>query len=182
MKPIQYIVGYGYASRWQGSHRGEDIVSPTGTPILAIADGEVLKVWNGGVSGYHQAIVISYPALGVDVLYGHIGKSTMLTQGKKFRRGEVIAKVGTRADAANTDPHAHVQVALASNRFKTLQLGTAFNSVAIDPRPVRTKAEPEPKGIRYFGRGGSWTTEAGEGDVTMSAEGAPESWGCAGCG
>lgn len=124
-----------------------------GTPIRAIADGRVLKVWdNDSVRGYHQALLIEYPDLEVDVLYGHVGRGTMLPVGTRFGVWDVIAKTGTRYDSLGADIHAHVQVAHKRDRAKTLQLGAAFNAIAIDPRPVRLRAgEPDMPDIQYFG-------------------------------
>lgn len=124
-------------------------------PIRAIADGEVLAVWdNDTVGGYHQAIVVSYPALGVDVLYGHVQRGSMPPVLTKFKVWDVICRMGNRYDAdpsarggrgGNVDAHVHVQAAPISTRSRWIRvLGAAFNEVAIDPRTVRLRAgEPD---------------------------------------
>jgi murein DD-endopeptidase MepM/ murein hydrolase activator NlpD len=157
VKTPEYIVGFGYPSKVQGTHRGEDVVTTTGADIRALADGKVLKIWdNGSVGGYNQAIIVEYPKYGVDVLYGHVKAGFFpFKTGDTFRRWDVIAKCGTLADALNSVPHPHVQVGKKENRSQTLQLGTAFNNTAIDPRPVRMRmGEPDMPNVTYWGPNG----------------------------
>ena len=66
-------------------HTGIDYAAPTGTPIKAAADGEVIfKGWKGG---YGNTVMIRH-ANGVETLYGHM--SAFSPADGRVRAGEVI--------------------------------------------------------------------------------------------
>lgn len=163
------MAGYNYrrstAHGVQDLHRGEDVV-PTGPeadvsrggvigmPIRAIAPCTVLARWdNDSVGGYRQAVIVNYPSLGVDVLYGHVLKGSMPAVGAKLDVWDVVAKMGTKYDSLGADVHTHVQVARQLDRAKWIKtLGKAFNDLAIDPRKVRIAAgEPDMARVPYYG-------------------------------
>ena len=83
-------------------HTGIDYAAPTGTPIKAAADGEVIfKGWKGG---YGNTVMIRH-ANGVETLYGHM--SAFSTADGRVRAGEVIGFVGTTG--RSTGPHLHYE-------------------------------------------------------------------------
>lgn len=83
-------------------HTGIDYVAPTGTPIKAAADGEVIfKGWKGG---YGNTVMIRH-ANGVETLYGHM--SAFSPADGRVRAGEVIGFVGTTG--RSTGPHLHYE-------------------------------------------------------------------------
>jgi murein DD-endopeptidase MepM/ murein hydrolase activator NlpD len=90
-------------------HPGMDMPAPTGTPIRAPADGEVVAA--GWVEGYGNCTIIDHgSALGT--LYGH--QSLIAVQpGDKVRRGQVIGFVGSTG--YSTGPHLHWEVRLHGN-------------------------------------------------------------------
>jgi LysM repeat protein len=100
----------------QGLHgnNGVDIAPPTGTPIVAAADGTVIisrnSGWNGGYGNY---VVIQHPN-GTQTLYSHM-KSTGISQGSRVTQGQVIGYVG--ATGKVTGPHLHFEVRGARNPF-----------------------------------------------------------------
>lgn len=97
-----------HASRGRRGHGAIDIVNKRGTPIQAAADGVVAVVANGGKnwSGYGRIVIIDH-GQGVQTLYAHCN-TTIVKQGQRVRRGEIIATVG-RTGRATTD-HCHFEV------------------------------------------------------------------------
>jgi len=100
----------------QGIHgyNGVDIGSPTGTPIVASASGEVIVArtggWNGGYGNY---VVLKHPN-GTQTLYAH-NSSNIVSQGQWVVQGQVIAYVGSTGKS--TGPHIHFEVRGAKNPF-----------------------------------------------------------------
>ena len=87
-------------------HEGLDIAARTGTPIVAPADGTVIKVGYNG--GYGKVVVIDH-GNGIVTKFGHNSKN-LTKVGKKVRRGDVIAKLGNTG--RSTGPHVHYEVLL----------------------------------------------------------------------
>lgn len=85
-------------------HSGIDIDAPSGTPVRAAADGDVIKAGTG--SGYGREIEINH---GHDVvtLYGHLSVIAVVP-GEHVTRGQVIGYVGQTGRA--TGPHLHYEV------------------------------------------------------------------------
>jgi murein DD-endopeptidase MepM/ murein hydrolase activator NlpD len=85
-------------------HAGLDLAAAAGTPIVAAADGRVVRAgWTGG---YGQAVEIAH-AGAIETLYGHMSRIAAYS-GEVVRRGEVIGYVGSTG--LSTGPHLHFQV------------------------------------------------------------------------
>lgn len=87
-------------------HRGLDIAAPTGTPVLAPADGIVRRV--GTASDYGKMVVIDH-GYGYQTVFGHNSK-IFVKVGQRVRRGDTIAAVGNTG--RSTGPHLHYEVHL----------------------------------------------------------------------
>ena len=101
---------YGYRNhpiyKTKKFHSGVDMAAPGGTNILAAADGVVkMAGWNGG---YGNCVVVDHGG-GVSTLYGH-SQRLLVSKGKKVKKGQVIALVGTTG--ASTGNHLHFEVLL----------------------------------------------------------------------
>jgi murein DD-endopeptidase MepM/ murein hydrolase activator NlpD len=98
-------------------HAGQDLAAPSGTPIVAVADGRVvLANWHGG---YGKAVIIEHNGR-LQTLYGHMSE-VFVQEGQEIKQGTVIGQVGSTG--ASSGPHLH---------FET-KLPTAEGWVAVDP-------------------------------------------------
>ncbi len=87
-------------------HEGIDIAAQTGTPIVAPADGVVIKAGFG--TGYGNMVEISH-GYGIKTLYGHNSRLNVRA-GQRVRRGDIISYVGD--SGSSTGPHLHYEVRL----------------------------------------------------------------------
>jgi murein DD-endopeptidase MepM/ murein hydrolase activator NlpD len=94
-------------------HRGIDIATRIGAPIVVPADGIVSKVYRD--RGYGKVVSVSH-GYGVITRYAHLNKA-LVKKGQYVKRGETIALVGN--SGRTTGPHLHYEVHL--------------NRVAVDP-------------------------------------------------
>lgn len=93
------------------THAAIDIMAPRGTPVLAAADGTILKLHQGATGG------IAIYHLDTDgrtrYYYAHLdGYAEGLREGQAVRRGEVIGYVGDTGNAAPGNYHLHFSIAL----------------------------------------------------------------------
>jgi murein DD-endopeptidase MepM/ murein hydrolase activator NlpD len=87
-------------------HRGLDIATHAGTPIIAPADGIVTYSARKGLMG--NMITIEH-GFGMVTRYGHTQK-LLKKRGERVKRGETIALVGNTG--RSTGPHLHYEVRL----------------------------------------------------------------------
>ncbi len=87
-------------------HSGIDIVSRQGTPIMAPADGLVIKAKREG--GYGNILEIRHMQ-GIVTRYAH-NKKNLVRAGMRVKRGSIIAQVGSTG--RSTGPHLHYEVRL----------------------------------------------------------------------
>jgi len=85
-------------------HEGMDIAAQTGTPVMAPADGVVVKAGFG--TGYGNMVEISH-GYGLKTIYGHNSRLNVKA-GQRVRRGDVISYVGDTG--SSTGPHLHYEV------------------------------------------------------------------------
>ena len=87
-------------------HRGLDIATHAGSPIIAPANGLVTFAGSKGLMGNMVAIEHGF---GMVTRYGHTQK-LLKKKGERVKRGEVIALVGNTG--RSTGPHLHYEVRL----------------------------------------------------------------------
>lgn len=102
-------------------HYGIDWACPTGTPIMAFADGTVsFADWKGG----NGNLLVVEHAHGYTSLYAHIYRfAPGIKKGVKVKSGQVIATVGNTG--ISTGPHLH--------------FGVKKNNKYIDPSKIDTR-------------------------------------------
>jgi peptidoglycan LD-endopeptidase LytH len=102
------------------THQAIDIHAPRGTPVLAAADGTILRLHSGdrgGLSIYHLA-----DDGRTRYYYAHLdGYAEGLRQGQRVRRGDVIGFVGDTGNATPGDYHLHFSIAELSDRSRWWQ-------------------------------------------------------------
>ncbi len=115
----------------RGGHRHEaiDILEPRGTPVVAVDDGVVRKIFES-VPGGHTVYEFNRDAT-ICYYYAHLdGYARGLREGQVLRRGELIGYVGTSGNAPPNTPHLH---------FAVSRLGADkhwWQGVPIDPYPL----------------------------------------------
>ncbi|MBP8080650.1 MAG: M23 family metallopeptidase [Arenimonas sp.] len=107
------------------SHDAIDIMAPRGTPVIAVADGTVAKLFTskpGGLTVYQfdsQEKVAYY--------YAHLDSyAPGLIAGRQLKRGELVGYVGSTGNASPDAPHLHFAVFLLGPK-KYWWRGTAIN-------------------------------------------------------
>jgi len=96
-------------------HKGIDIATRIGAPVVAPADGIVsVNRWN---RGYGNMLMIKH-GHGIITRYAHLQKA-LVKKGQHVKRGETIALVGN--SGRSTGPHLHYEVHLNKVRVNPLQ-------------------------------------------------------------
>ena len=106
-------------------HRGVDISTAYGSPVIAPADGRV--AFADFMTGYGRAIIIDH-GHGISTLYGHLSNFAVI-DGQTVRRGDVIGFVGQ--SGRSTGPHLHYEVRIHDtpvNPHKYLRITVAHAS------------------------------------------------------
>ncbi|MEJ8852586.1 M23 family metallopeptidase [Variovorax rhizosphaerae] len=92
-------------------HEAIDIMAPRGTPVRAVDDGTLVKLFDskpGGLTIYQFD-----PASQLAYYYAHLDRyADGLREGMQLRRGDLIGYVGTTGNAAPDAPHLHFAVFL----------------------------------------------------------------------
>jgi len=91
-------------------HYGIDFAAQTGTPIVAAADGTVVRTSCG--SGYGKCLKIQHDN-GTQTLYAHANR-LFVTTGTKVTQGQKIASVGSTG--RSTGPHLHFEIIESNGR------------------------------------------------------------------
>lgn len=86
------------------THKGLDIAAPTGTPVYATADGEVVKA--GETEGYGRVVALQHDE-GFVTLFAHLDDYSVET-GDRVKKDDQIGTVGNTG--LSTGPHLHYEV------------------------------------------------------------------------
>lgn len=107
-------------------HEAMDILSPRNTPVLAVDDGTVAKLFTskaGGLTVYQfdpDSVYAYY--------YAHLERyAPGLAEHQRVKRGDVIGYVGTSGNAPPDTPHLHFAI------FKLTEAKQWWKGTAIDP-------------------------------------------------
>lgn len=97
-------------------HIGVDYAAPTGTPVIAVADGIVSHQGWGGA--YGNLVILSHPG-GYTTHYAHlVDYAEHLRPGSEVRRGTEIGYVGSTG--RSTGPHLHYEIRQAGRYLDPL--------------------------------------------------------------
>lgn len=112
-------------------HDAIDIMAPKGTPVLAVNDGKVAKLFNSKQGGL---TIYQFDPTNVHAYYyAHLDSyAAGIIEGKNLHRGELIGYVGSTGNANPEAPHLHFAIFVLGPEKKWWQ-GTAIN-----PYPLLT--------------------------------------------
>ena len=112
-------------------HDAIDILAPNGTPVLAVADGTVEKLFDsvrGGLTVYQFE-----PSGRYCYYYAHLDRyADGLAEKKTIKRGEVIGYVGSTGNASPEAPHLHFEIHVLGPEKQW------WKGESINPYPVLT--------------------------------------------
>ncbi len=89
------------------AHEGQDIIAPSGTPIVSPTDAVVLRTGTGASSGKY--VYTANPG-GETFVYMHLSRIATIAAGQKLAAGDVIGYVGNTGNAAGTGAHLHFEI------------------------------------------------------------------------
>lgn len=102
-------------------HEGLDYAAPTGTPVLAAAEGVVLRTGNS--ASYGRFVEVAH-ANGVTSFYAHLSR-TGVAQGDRLAAGEELGRVGSTGRV--TGAHLHFEIRRAGEQIDPQSfLGRSF--------------------------------------------------------
>jgi murein DD-endopeptidase MepM/ murein hydrolase activator NlpD len=111
-------------------HMATDIMAMRGTPVLAAANGRIIKLANSGAGGI--GIYVADASGRYVFYYAHLmGYAPNVVEGLQVREGDVIGFVGTTGNASPDAPHLHFQVMRGDANY--------WNGSPIDVRGFMTK-------------------------------------------
>jgi murein DD-endopeptidase MepM/ murein hydrolase activator NlpD len=120
-------------------HHAIDLMRPRGTPVMAVTDGKIRKLYRsrtGGISIYLFDVSEEYC-----FFYAHLDHyAKNLHEGQEVHKGDVIAYVGHTGNAKRSAPHLHFAVSLTGPERRW------SGGVAIDPYPMLLAATPPSPG------------------------------------
>jgi murein DD-endopeptidase MepM/ murein hydrolase activator NlpD len=106
-------------------HEATDIMAPRGTPVLAIGDGTVTKLFYSRFGG--NTVYEFDPTQTYCYYYAHLDRYAAGTrEGMSVHKGDVLAYVGSTGDASPDAPHLHLAI-FRLNPGKLWWEGTAIN-------------------------------------------------------
>ncbi len=112
-------------------HEGIDIFAAKGTPLLAVCDGEIDRVKEGGLGG--KTVWLYDKELDQSMYYAHLDEQ-LVSEGQYVSAGDPIGTVGNTGNARTTPPHLHFGIYLDK---------------AIDPLPFVKKQTASAKSPKY---------------------------------
>ena len=123
-------------------HYGGDFDCSTGDPIVALADGKIIKPSSGtlmdGITGFGKHIWIDHG--GIYVVYAHLDKKAFLMiPGRKVKKGQKIGECGNTGDvypkpsSENPDAGSHVHIGVSDQHPDDFVLYGEMNRGWMDP-------------------------------------------------
>jgi murein DD-endopeptidase MepM/ murein hydrolase activator NlpD len=116
-------------------HEALDIMAARGTPVVAVDEGNVVKLFNskrGGLTVYQFDDTQTWC-----FYYAHLNRYKQgLKEGMLLRKGDILGYVGSSGNASPDAPHLH---------FTIFKLGPEkhwWQGTAIDPYPLLTESHP----------------------------------------
>jgi murein DD-endopeptidase MepM/ murein hydrolase activator NlpD len=116
-------------------HEALDIMAARGTPVVAVDEGNVVKLFNskrGGLTVYQFNDTQTWC-----FYYAHLDRYVHgLKEGMLLRKGDILGYVGSSGNAASDAPHLHFAI------FELRPDRHWWQGTAIDPYPLLTASHP----------------------------------------
>ena len=123
------VRSYHDARSGQREHEALDILAPKGTPVVAVEEGTVAKLFNskaGGITLYQFD-----PGQQYSYYYAHLERyADGLQEGNHVQRGQVLGYAGTSGNAPKDTPHLHFAI------FRLTEKKQWWQGSPIDPYEV----------------------------------------------
>ncbi len=100
-------------------HKGVDVFARRGTPVVAISEGVVSRVREGGLGG--KTVWVRDHERSINQYYAHLD-TQMVERGQHIKPGDILGLVGNTGNARTTPPHLHFGLYVRSQG-------------AVDPQP-----------------------------------------------
>jgi len=108
------------------THEAIDILAPTGTPVVAVEDGTIAKLFLSDAGGI--TIYLFDPALRYAYYYAHLDAyAPGLKDGAAVTRGQTLGYVGVSGNAPKNTPHLHFAI------FELTEAKRWWQGTPIDP-------------------------------------------------
>jgi murein DD-endopeptidase MepM/ murein hydrolase activator NlpD len=128
VRPDQLLDTYGDTRSDERSHGAIDIAAPSGTPVIAAADGELVKFHEserGGITIYQLTTDKRFV-----LYYAHLQRrADGLNVGSVVRKGATIGYVGDTGNAGVGNFHLHFSIAIVRDPKRI------WDSTNINPYP-----------------------------------------------
>lgn len=129
VKPEQLVRSFEDTRSGSRSHEAIDILAPRNTPVKAVEDGTIARLFEskaGGITIYQFDPTQQYC-----YYYAHLERyADGLREGDKVRKGQVIGYVGTSGNAPKNTPHLHFAI------FKLTAAKHWWEGTPIDPYDI----------------------------------------------
>ena len=94
-------------------HAAEDYFQPAGTPVYAMADGDIS--FSGTAGGYGWLIIVDHPQANIYSLYGHLSPSRWYSKKGPVSKGDLIGYLGDSHENGGSpeqplEPHLHLGI------------------------------------------------------------------------
>ena len=130
---------FGDARGSERQHEALDIMAPAGTPVLAVADGTIEKLFTsdrGGLTIYQFE-----PSGRFSYYYAHLqAYAPGLNEGAAVKRGDVLGTVGSTGNADPAAPHLHFAI------FRLTPEKQWWTGTPVNPYPLLRDAAGVPAG------------------------------------
>lgn len=129
IRPEQLQNTFGDSRSGGRVHEAIDIMAPRNTPVLAVEDGKIAKLFTskqGGLTIYQFDPSETYA-----YYYAHLERyADGLKEGMMLRRGQVVGYVGTSGNANPAGPHLHFAI------FRLTPEKRWWDGAPVNPFPV----------------------------------------------
>jgi len=129
VKPDDLVRSFDDRRSGARSHEALDILAPRNTPVKAVEDGTIARLFESKAGG--TTIYQFDPTERYCYYYAHLERyAEGLREGDKVRKGQVIGYVGTSGNAPKNTPHLHFAV------FKLTDAKHWWEGTPIDPYDI----------------------------------------------